>query len=261
MSTFSTLLFERLDGGIGLLKLNRPQKLNALNAQLIAELDALLDEVEADTGLLGLVLTGEGPRAFAAGADIGEMANYSVEQGTEMAQRGQRVLSRLETLRVPTIAAVNGFALGGGCELAMCCDLILAGANAVFGQPEVKIGVIPGFGGTQRLPRRVGAQRALELTLTGRNVKAEEAVQIGLALKIADNDVVEEAVALARQIAANAPVAVRLARAAWREADAPALRAGLAREAELFGACFATADQREGMAAQLGRRAPRFTGA
>ena len=260
MSSWNCLSYVRLEDGIGLLKLSRPQKLNALNSELIGELDALFDQIDADADLRGLVVTGEGPRAFAAGADIAEMATFSVEQATAMALRGQRVLSRLEGLRVPTIAAVNGFALGGGCELAMCCDLILAGANAVFGQPEVKIGVIPGFGGTQRLPRRVGPQRALELTLTGRNIKAEEAVAIGLALKIAVDDVVEEALALARQIAANAPVAVRLARAAWREADAPALSRGLAHEATLFGQCFATADQREGMAAQLGRRAPLFLG-
>ena len=255
------LKFERREDGVGLLSLSRPKKLNALNAELISELDVLLAELDVGPPLVALVLTGEGGRAFAAGADIAEMAEYSVQQATDMAKRGQRVLARLESFHAPTIAAVSGFALGGGCELAMCCDLILAGATAVFGQPEVKLGVIPGFGGTQRLPRRVGAQRALELTLTGRNVSAEEAVRIGLALELVTEVVVEAAIAMALRIGANGPLAVRAARAAWREADHQALWCGLDREAELFGGCFATADQREGMAAHLGRRAPRFVGA
>ena len=260
MSELTCLQYQRRDDGVGVLKLSRPKKLNALNSALIAELDGLLAELDAGPPLLALVVTGEGGRAFAAGADIAEMAEYSVEQATEMARRGQRVLARLEGFHAPTIAAVNGFALGGGCELAMCCDLILASSTAVFGQPEVKLGVIPGFGGTQRLPRRVGAQRALELTLTGRNVSADEAVRIGLALEIVSEDVVEAAVALGLRIGANGPLAVRAAREAWRAADHDALWRGLDREAELFGACFATADQREGMAAHLGRRAPAFTG-
>jgi enoyl-CoA hydratase len=147
------LKFERREDGVGLLSLSRPKKLNALNAELISELDVILAELDVGPPLVALVLTGEGGRAFAAGADIAEMAEYSVQQATDMAKRGQRVLARLESFHAPTIAAVSGFALGGGCELAMCCDLILAGATAVFGQPEVKLGVIPGFGGTQRLPR------------------------------------------------------------------------------------------------------------
>lgn len=257
----SCLKFQRRDDGVGLLWLSRPQKLNALNAQLIGELDVLLAELDAGEPLRALIVTGEGGRAFAAGADIAEMAEYSVEQATEMARRGQRALARLESFHAPTIAAVHGFALGGGCELAMCCDLILASATAVFGQPEVKLGVIPGFGGTQRLPRRVGAQRALELTLTGRNVSAEEAARIGLVLEVVPEDVVEAAVALALRIGANGPLAVRAAREAWRSADHDALWRGLDGEAERFGRCFATADQREGMAAYLGRRAPGFVGA
>ena len=256
--TYETLLFEELDGGIGLLTLNRPKKYNALNRQLVDELDALLTEIEGRK-LRALILTGNA-KAFAAGADISEMASFTAQRAEEMAANGQRVFARLEALGCPTIAAVNGFALGGGCELAMCCDLVLAGANAVFGQPEVKLGVIPGFGGTQRLTRRVGAQRALELMLTGRNVRAEEAVSIGLALEVVEEDVLGRAKALAAAVAANGPVAVRLTKRAVVETDGLPLRNGLAAEASLFGLCFATEDQTEGMAAFLEKRAAAFSG-
>lgn len=245
--------------GIGIITLERPKALNALNSQLVGELGTAV-EVLADQDLSALVLTGSGKRAFAAGADIKEMAGMSALEAEAMARRGQRLLGRLETFPAPTIAAVNGFALGGGCELAMCCDLILAGPNAVFGQPEVKLGVIPGFGGTQRLVRRVGRQRALELMMTGRNVQAEEAVALGIALEIVDGDVVEAALALAGRIAANGPAAVRLVKRAVHETDRLDLEAGLAAEASLFGLCFATADQTEGMAAFVERRPAEFTG-
>lgn len=256
--TYETLLFEELDGGIGLITLNRPKKYNALNRRLVDELDGLLTEIEGKR-LRALIVTGNA-KAFAAGADIGEMASFTAQRAEEMAANGQRVFARLEALGCATIAAVNGFALGGGCELAMCCDLILAGANAVFGQPEVKLGVIPGFGGTQRLTRRVGAQRALELMLTGRNVRAEEAVAIGLALEVVEEDVLERAKVLAATIAANGPVAVRLTKRAVVETDGQTLRNGLAAEASLFGLCFATEDQTEGMAAFMEKRAASFTG-
>lgn len=255
----STILFENHDG-IGLIKLNRPKALNALNSALVAELDTLLDRLHRAGELRALVLTGEGNRAFAAGADIAEMSGYSALQAETFARQGQRSLSRLEQLPFPTIAAVNGFALGGGCELALCCDLILAGANAVFGQPEVNLGVIPGFGGTQRLLRRVGRQRALELMMTGRNVKAEEAARIGIALQVVEEDVVGAALALGGQIAAKGPVAVRLVKRAVQETDRLDIESGLAAEASLFGLCFATDDQKEGMTAFLQKRAPAFTG-
>ena len=255
----STILFEDRDG-VGLITLNRPSALNALNSALVAELDALLDRLARDGGLHALVLTGAGNRAFAAGADISEMSGYSAIQAETFARRGQRSLGRFEALPFPTIAAVNGFALGGGCELALCCDLILAGANAVFGQPEVNLGVIPGFGGTQRLLRRVGRQRALELMMTGRNVKAEEAVRIGLALEVVEEDVVSAALKLGARIAAKGPTAVRLVKRAVHETDRLDLESGLAAEASLFGLCFTTDDQKEGMTAFLAKRAPKFTG-
>jgi enoyl-CoA hydratase len=254
-----TLQFAVTDG-VGLITLHRPEKLNALNRALVDELGGLLDAIAGD-GLRALVVTGAGKRAFAAGADIAEMRGFSAVEAEAMARNGQAMLGRLESFPAPTIAAVQGFALGGGCELAMCCDLILAAPNAVFGQPEVKLGVIPGFGGTQRLVRRVGAQRALEIMLTGRNVPADEAARIGLALRVVeDGEVLDAAVALARSIAAVGPAAVRLTREAVRATDGLPLAAGLAVEARLFGACFDTADQKEGMDAFLGKRAAVFTG-
>lgn len=246
-------------GLVGVIELSRPKALNAINPRMVAELGALLEALD-DRGLRALVLTGAGKRAFAAGADIKAMAELSAVEAERFALSGQRVLAGLEHFPAPTIAAVNGFALGGGCELAMCCDLILAGPHASFGQPEVKLGVIPGFGGTQRLVRRVGRQRALELMLTGRTVKAEEAVQLGLALSMSEESVLEDALALARRIAANGPVAVRLVKRAVHETDRLDLAAGLAAEASLFGLCFSTEDQTEGMAAFVARRPASFKG-
>jgi len=253
--TPETLLVDASDDrSIVTIRLNRPKALNALNAQLIEEFDRVLDEL-AGLPVRVLIVTGAGNRAFAAGADIKEMAHYPPDRARQMAERGQRVFGRLEAFPAPTIAAVHGFALGGGCELAMCCDIILASPRAVFGQPEVKIGVIPGFGGTQRLVRRVGQQRALELTVTGRNVKADEAVRIGLALSVVEDDVHIAAEALAAQIVANAPLAVQRAKRAILDADT-ALSAGLSGEARLFGDCFADEDQTEGMQAFIERRPP-----
>ncbi|HCH61317.1 MAG TPA: enoyl-CoA hydratase [Deltaproteobacteria bacterium] len=254
-----TLLIEPSDGGsIVTIRLNRPKALNALNSTLIRQLDLVLEAL-ATHDLRALILTGAGSRAFAAGADIKEMVNHSVDEAQTMSTRGQRTLRRLEDFPAPTIAAVHGFALGGGCELAMCCDIILASTRAVFGQPEVKIGVIPGFGGTQRLVRRVGAQRALELMMSGRNVQADEALRIGLALDVVHGDVHEAALTMARQFASNAPLAVRRVKRAVLDADT-LLRAGLANEAELFGACFADDDQREGMVSFIERRPPVYRG-
>lgn len=254
------ITFEVKDGGIGLLILARPKALNALNSQLLAELEQVL-VAEADSDLRALILTGHGDRAFAAGADIGEMASFSAAQAETFAGRGQRIFELLEAFPAPTIAAVNGFALGGGCELAMACDLVLASPTAIFGQPEVKLGVIPGFGGTQRLVRRVGRQRALELMMSARNVKADEAVSIGLALSVVeDGDVVGAAMSLAGRIVRNGPVAVRLVKRAVAETDGLDLHSGLAAERSLFGLCFATDDQKEGMDAFLGKRKPAFIG-
>lgn len=243
-------------GAVGVLTVNRPEALNALNGAVLDGLDQALDAL-GDAA--ALVLTGAGPKAFVAGADIAAMRELDHGGAASFARRGQAVLSRLEQLPIPVIAAVNGFALGGGCELAMACDLILAAPNALFGQPEVKLGVIPGFGGTQRLVRRVGEMRAKELIFSARTVKAEEAVALGLALRVAD-PVLDAAVALGEEIARMGPVAVRLAKKAIAAASDVPLGEGLHLEAEMFGLCFDTADQKEGMAAFLEKRKAAFTG-
>jgi len=243
-------------GAVALLTLDRPEALNALNSEVIAGLEAALDALG---DARALVLTGGGPKAFVAGADIAEMRHLDHVGAAGFARRGQAVFARLEALPIPTIAAVNGFALGGGCELALACDLVLAGPNAVFGQPEVRLGVIPGFGGTQRLVRRVGQMRAMELILSARNVKADEAVTLGLALRVAD-PVLDAALALGESIAAVGPVAVRLAKQAVGAASDVSLREGLNFEAEAFGLCFDTLDQKEGMTAFLEKRKARFEG-
>ncbi len=244
-------------GSTALVTLDRPKALNALNAGLVDELAAVVAEVAATEGLRALVVTGAG-RAFVAGADIAEMQAMTPQDAQAFARRGQAVGEALESLPIPTIAAVNGFALGGGCELAMCCDIILASDKALFGQPEVKLGVIPGFGGTQRLSRYVGRQRARELCFTGRNVSASEAVVLGLAMAMVEGDVVEAALKLASKIARNGPQAVGLAKRAINEGSDGQLAAGLELEAELFGACFGD-EQVEGMAAFLEKRSPTFS--
>lgn len=249
-------------GAVVIVTINRPSALNALNAEVLSGIAAVCADRELLAGATALVLTGAGPKAFVAGADIAAMSGFDVETARTFAGRGQAVLDALAALPIPVIAAVNGFALGGGCELTLACDLVLAAPNAVFGQPEVKLGVIPGFGGTQRLVRRVGAMRAAELCFSGRNVKAEEAVALGLALRVvADQPVLDAAVALAEQIGAMGPVAVRLCKQAVNAATDADLRSGLLLERDLFALCFATADQKEGMTAFLQKRAAVFTGA
>ena len=246
-----------IQDGIGIITLSRPKALNAINTQMVADLETVLREWKSEP-LSAIILTGEG-KAFAAGADISQMVSFSAVDAQQFALSGQRVLRLLENFPAPTIAAVNGFALGGGCELAMCCDLILAGERALFGQPEVKLGVIPGFGGTQRLVRRVGRQVGLELMMTGRNVKAAEAVQLGIALRI-EEDVLEGAKKLAGAIAKNGPVSVRLVKEVVNTTDRLDLDTGLAQEAMAFGLCFASEDQSEGMSAFLEKRKANFTG-
>ena len=243
---------------VGIITLNRPKRLNAINLQMVSELKSVLDGWK-EQSLRAVVLTGAG-KAFAAGADISQMMNFSSTEAATFAAQGQAVFRLLEHFPAPTIAAVNGFALGGGCELAMCCDIILASDRAVFGQPEVKLGVIPGFGGTQRLLRRVGRQAALELMMTGRNVKSEEAVRLGIALRIAEQEVLPEALALAQKISRNGPVAVRLVKELIDKTDRIDMDAGLAMEAEAFGQCFDTDDQTEGMTAFAEKRTATFTG-
>ena len=253
----STILAEIKDN-IGIITLNRPEALNAINMQMVDELEEQLNKWK-DVGLYAVIVTGAG-RSFAAGADISQMASYQASQAATFAKRGQQSLRALERFPAPTIAAVNGFALGGGCELAMCCDFILAGVKAKFGQPEVNLGVIPGFGGTQRLVRRVGRQRALELMMTGRIIKADQAVEYGIALEKTEGDVVEAALQLAGQIAAKGPVAVRLVKQSVDMTDRLDIDSGLTAEAMMFGLCFSTADQKEGMSAFLEKRKPIFRG-
>lgn len=245
-------------GSVALLTLNRPP-VNALNKALLTELFTAVGLVSRMNDVRALVITGEG-KAFVAGADIGEMQAMSVADATSFSAMGQAVFSSLEALPIPVIAAVNGFALGGGCELAMSCDIILAGPKALFGQPEVKLGVIPGFGGTQRLSRLVGIQRSKELQFTGRNVKANEAVAMGLALSVSQDDVVADALDLGDQIAVNGPYAVSLVKRAINETEGAPPSSGYAQERNLFGMCFASSDQKEGMSAFLEKRAANFKG-
>ena len=256
MSEFETLKAE-IDDTVGIITLNRPKALNAINTQMVEELGKVLDAWK-DSAVTAVILTGEG-KAFAAGADISQMSNFTATQAQQFALSGQRTLRKIEHFPAPTIAAVNGFALGGGCELAMCCDIILSGPKAKFGQPEVSLGVIPGFGGTQRLVRRVGRQAALELMMTGRIIRADEAVSLGIALRIEQN-VVDGAKAVASEIAKKGPVAVRLVKEVVDTTDRLDTDAGLAVEASAFGLCFATDDQTEGMQAFLEKRAANFTG-
>jgi enoyl-CoA hydratase len=248
-------------GHVGLIVIDRPKALNALNAVTLDELDDALAEAASRPELRALILTGSGNKAFVAGADIAEMQKMSTLDAEDFAHHGQAVLNAIENFPAPVIAAVNGFALGGGTEIALACDLVICAKNAVFGQPEVKLGVLPGFGGTQRLARAVGPMRAREIIFTGRNVSASEAVAIGLALRVVDeDDVVEAAMALAAVIANRAPVAVRLAKRSINENVDSALPVALAAERSLFAMCFTTADQREGMAAFLEKRKAVFTG-
>ena len=258
--TFETLLVEQ-HGTVLAVTLNRPRALNALNGQLLAELSAVVAAAASDAGVRSLVLTGAGDRAFAAGADITELASLDAESGRRFAASGQAVFSALEKLGKPSIAAINGFALGGGCELAMACTLRLAADTAKFGQPEVDLGIIPGFGGSQRLARLVGRGRALALLLGGHNIGAEEAERIGLVNRVvAAADLKAEAMELAQQLAEKAPLAVRyLLNAVYAGADLP-LDQALQLEATLFGLSASTADMKEGTRAFLEKRMPKFTG-
>ena len=247
------------DGAIATLTLNRPEALNAFDeAQLTALLDALA-RVRDDRNARCLILTGAGERAFAAGADIKRMQAMTPDEFDNFGRLGQRAALAIEALPQPAIAAVNGFALGGGCEMALACDIRLASEAAVFAQPEVLLGIPPGWGGSQRLPRLVGAGIAAEMIFTGRRVDAAEALRIGLVNAVYPADrLLAEAKALAETIAANSPRAVRAAKAAIGAAFGDTAR-GLALEAELFSASFGTADQREGMSAFVEKRKPAFT--
>ena len=246
-------------GEIALVTINRPSALNALNAEVMDTLTRLFQTQGHRDGLRAIVLTGAG-KAFVAGADIPSMVSFTPAQAEVFAAKGHTLALAIEALPVPVIAAINGFALGGGCELAMACDIVLAGPTAKFGQPEVNLGVIPGFGGTQRLVRRAGVAVAMDLCLTGRFVGPQEAVTFGIASRAVEGDVVEAALEVARTIAQKGPFAIRMVRRAIHENADADLDTGLAAERSLFALCFATADQGEGMRAFVEKRKAAWTG-
>jgi enoyl-CoA hydratase len=254
-----TVRIER-DGAVAILTVDRPEKRNALNAAVRRELIAALDELRDDAGVRVLVLTGAGEKAFVAGADIGEFAERTpLEQRAAMT--GRRVFDEIAAYPKPVIAMINGFALGGGCELALACDLRVAADTARLGQPEINLGIIPGGGGTQRLPRVVGTGQAMRLVLTGEIIDAAEALRIGLVdLVHPAAELRARTLELARAMAAKSPVALQMAKSAVRAAAEMPLAAGLAYETELFATCFASDDKREGVAAFLEKRPASFTG-
>ena len=236
-------------GPIGILTMNRPEALNALNEQVLRDLDAALDQAAAQDDILVLVLTGAG-RSFVAGADIAQMKDLSPMEAKRFGLFGNGVFLKLENFPKPVIAAVNGFALGGGCELAMSCDIRVASEKAKFGQPEVGLGITPGFGGTQRLARIVGTSNAMELILTAKTISAAQAQEMGLVSHVyPPEELMDKALELAQAIAANAQVAVRESKAAIRRGLQTDMATGAAFEAEAFGLCFATEDQKDAMTA------------
>lgn len=254
---FEYLLFDR-KGNIGILYINRPDALNALNSQVLEELDRAVDRIIEDKDIHILIITGKG-RAFVAGADIGEMKDMDILEARRFADKGHKLFRKIELMEKPVIAAVNGFALGGGCELSMCCDIRIASDKAKFGQPEVGLGIIPGFAGTQRLARIVGIGRAKELIFTSDMIDAEKAYEIGLVNRVVPaEDLMEEAIDMAERIGSNGQIAVRFAKTAINEGMETNMEAGLAIEKDLFGLCFATEDQREGMEAFLEKRKPNY---
>ena len=262
--TYENILVERNEAASGTtvqITLNRPKVLNALNRALFIELDVAIDELSSDDRVRVVILTGSGEKAFAAGADIQELAHVSAVEGQQLALNGQRIFSRLENVGKPVLAAINGFALGGGCELAMSATLRIASETARLGQPEVKLGLLPGYGGSQRLSRLVGKGAALKLLLTGEMISAAEALRIGLVDEVVPAaELLPRVKTLAATIASMAPVAVRQCIAAVHGGYDLPLEQALAHEAALFGLCCATEDKAEGTAAFLEKRAPIWKG-
>jgi enoyl-CoA hydratase len=257
---YDNLLFE-VNDKIARITFNRPNVLNALNRKTMDELGDCLKKVRADDDIRVLILTGAGEKAFVAGADINELSQQTPVNGREFTLYGQEIFHRLETLGKPVIAAINGFALGGGCELALACTLRVAARNAKLGQPEVKLGIIPGYGGTQRLPRLCGKGVAHELILTGEMISAEEALRIGLVNRVVEpGELLATAEAIAKKIIANAPLAVKYALEAVERGMEMPQEEGLYLEATLFGLCCATQDMRDGTRAFLEKRSPKFEG-
>ena len=242
------------DGFVGVITINRPKALNALNSDGLKELDACLDGINLET-TRALILTGAGEKSFVAGADIGEMSTLTKAEGEAFGKIGNDVFRKLETFPIPVIAAINGFALGGGCEISMSCDIRICSENAVFGQPEVGLGITPGFGGTQRLARIIGVGKAKEMIYAATNVKAEEAYRIGLVNAVYPlEELMPAAKKLAGKIAKNAPIAVRACKKAINEGLDAVMDEAIVIEEKLFGSCFETEDQKEGMKAFLEKR-------
>jgi enoyl-CoA hydratase len=257
--SFETLLVDVADN-VATITINRPDKRNALNAAVRRELLQALDNLRGDVNARVLVITGAGDKAFIAGADIAEFAERTaVEQRGVMSER--RIFDEIAQFPKPVIAMINGFALGGGCEVALACDVRVAARSARLGQPEIKLGIIPGGGGTQRLPRLIGVGNAMRLILTGELIGAEEAARLGMVdVVVDDGDLDARTYEIARAMAAHSPLTLQLARSAIRASEEMPLAAGLAYERELFITAFGSADKREGVAAFLEKRAPRFTG-
>jgi enoyl-CoA hydratase len=258
--TLANVLYEK-KGAIAYVTVNRPKVLNALNTPTLKDLLTALEDARDDTAVRGVILTGAGNKAFIAGADISELARVTAFEAEQSSRFGQDVLDLIENLGKPVIAAVNGFALGGGCEAAMACAIMIAVESAKFGQPEVTLGLVPGGGGTQRLPRLVGKGRALQLILSGEMISAQEAYRIGLVNEIVPpSDLIARAEAILNKIASNAPIAVKLALEAANKGMETSQSEGLLLEAAYFGLCAATEDKKEGTSAFLEKRAPQFRG-
>ena len=261
---YETLSLDLKDG-IGYVTINREKKLNALNSMVLKELKDLLEHIineDKNFSIKGMILTGSGEKAFIAGADIAEMSDMTKDEANDFGKLGQDVTLLFEKLPIPVIACVNGFALGGGCEMAMSCDFIYATKNAVFGQPEVRLGLIPGFGGTQRLSRLVGRNLAKELIYTGRNVKADEAKEVGLALRLFEtkDELIGAAEETLKGIQQMSPLAVSLSKRVMNEGNDLTVSQGLACELDQFAAVFGSEDMKEGTSAFMEKRAPNFTG-
>lgn len=247
------------DSNLAVVTINRPKALNALNSDTLKDLDTVIDDLEKDNDIYAVIITGAGEKSFVAGADIAEMKDLNEEQGREFGTLGNKVFRRLENLNKPTIAAISGFALGGGCELAMACDIRIASEKAKFAQPEAGLGITPGFGGTQRLARIVGIGKAKEMIYTCDMIKADEALRIGLVNKVVPlESLLDEASAMAAKIVANAPIAVRLCKDAINRGLQVDIDKAIEIEAEDFGKCFSSEDQKEGMSAFLERRDKNF---
>lgn len=251
---YKNVILEK-DGKIAIVTINRPKALNALNSETLKELDNVIDEISNDESIFAVVLTGAGEKAFVAGADISEMKDMNVLEGRKFGILGNKVFRKIELLEKPVIAAVNGFALGGGCELSMACDIRIASEKAKFGQPEAGLGITPGFGGTQRLPRLVGMGMAKELIYSTRTINAQEALRIGLVNRVVEPEkLMEEAKKLANDIASKAPIAVKLCKEAINRGMQVDIDTALNIESQIFGECFSTEDQTDAMTAFVEKR-------